>query len=137
MRNALRPLLLATFLLTGCEDGKPVTPASEEKPTPVAPAEPVPPPATPPSGAPRVHGATGVGDTAPAPERQPSQAGNQPPSAKEWGKTSGADGGSASDAGTSRQQLGDVELGSRPGQRGPPPGEAKGPPRPAASDAGR
>lgn len=134
MRNALRPLLLATFLLTACEDGKPVTPAPEEKPTPAAPAEPVPPPATPPAEAPRVHGATGVGDTAPAPERQPPKTAN--PSG-DWGQKSGTDGGSASDGGTARQQLGDVDLGARPGQRGPPAGEGKGPPRPAAADAGR
>jgi hypothetical protein len=136
VRNALRPLLLATFLLTGCEDGKPVTPAPEEKPTPAAPAEPVPPPATLPSDAPRVHGATGVGDTAPAPERQPPTGASQPPSVSEWGQKSGADGGSAPDAGASRQRLGDGELGARPGQRGPPPGEAKGPARPGPTDAG-
>lgn len=117
MRNALGQLLLAVFLLGGCEDNKLVTPPpaeppSQAKPSQANPTQPSPTPeATPP--APHMHGATGVGDTAPAPERAPAKTSND---SSPSGWTQKADAGTASDAGAGRQGL--------------PTGEAKGPPHP-------
>jgi hypothetical protein len=90
MRSALGPLLLAGLLLGGCEDGKPVTsaPAVENPPAPSAAESPLTPSAAespPPSEVKRPHGATGVGDTAPVPERAPPK-GTAPPNPSEWGK---------------------------------------------------
>jgi len=81
MRTALGSLLLAGLLLGGCEDGKPVTPspATESPPAPAAAESPTPPAVRPP------HGATGVGDPAPVPERAPPKADAQP-APTEWGK---------------------------------------------------
>jgi hypothetical protein len=91
MRSAFAKLLLAGLLLGGCEDGKPVAPppapgsppaqpAAENPPAPAAAESPTPPAVRPP------HGATGVGDTAPAPERAPPPKGATPPAPTEWGK---------------------------------------------------
>jgi hypothetical protein len=115
MRSAAGLLVLASLILGGCEDGKPITPppaeerpsapsAAETPPAPVPTASPTPPPAQP-----STHGATGVGDTAPAPERAPPKV-VPPPAANahEWGKREGQSPGdmprgmelgSASDAG--------------------------------------
>jgi hypothetical protein len=106
MRRALGLLVLA-LILGGCEDGKPITPPpAEERPSapPAAETPPTPAPTvtpTPPPAQPTMHGATGVGDTAPAPERAPPQA-VPPPAANDWGKREG-------------QRLGDVPRGMEAG----------------------
>lgn len=124
MRNALGQLLLAAFLLGGCEDNKPITPPPAETPTQAKPTQARPPPeASPPS--PHTHGATGVGDTAPAPERAPSNAPNMSKTGG-WAQRGTADAGTAPDAGSS-PQLDDREEGGRPGRQGPPADDAKGP----------
>jgi hypothetical protein len=85
MRSALGMLLLVALFSGGCEDGKPITPqpAAETPPTPTPAASP-----TPPAAQPSTHGATGVGDTAPAPERAPPKA-VPPPVSNDWGKREG------------------------------------------------
>jgi hypothetical protein len=94
MRRALGLLVLAGLVLGGCEDGKPLTPPpAEERPSapPAAETPPTPAPAaspTPPPAQPSTHGATGVGDTAPAPERAPPKA-VPVPASNDWGKREG------------------------------------------------
>ena len=92
MRSAIAPFLLAGLLLAGCEDGKPVTAPSAPESPPAKPTEerPAAPAAaaespTPPEARP-AHGATGVGDTAPVPEREPPKATTAAPAPTEWGK---------------------------------------------------
>lgn len=87
MRSAVGMLLLTGLLLGGCEEGKLVTPSSAAE----APPSPAPMASPEPAEAPRkVHGATGVGDTAPAPERAPPQGATPPASANPWERREGA-----------------------------------------------
>jgi hypothetical protein len=132
VRNALGQLLLAAFLLGGCEDNKLVTPPPAETPTQAPPTQAAPQAASAPEApqpTPHQHGATGVGDTAPVPERAPPKAPNVP-TASDWGRQGSMDAGTAADAGSAQPRLNDREEGARPGQRGTPSGEGKGPPHP-------
>lgn len=95
MRSAHGMLLLAGLLLGACEEGKPITPPpAEERPSTTPATETPPSPApkaspTPPAAQPSVHGATGVGDTAPAPERAPPKAAPAAAATTEWEKRDG------------------------------------------------
>ncbi len=129
MRNTLGQLLLAAFLLGGCEDNKLVTPPPAEAPSQAQPTQASPTQATltpdASAPAPHMHGATGVGNTEPAPERAPAKAPDVP-TASAWGQKGSADAGTAPDGGSS-PRLDDREEGARPSRQGPPSGEAKGP----------